>query len=613
MFLFVLGAGLSCWLSKPYKNQIAYFFALSPLLGYALLAVLSVYPLAADLPTNHWLTMVFNILLICSISLVSAYLFFFREQCLTFRVKLAVPVFVILIVGVLWACLNNFENGFFYHHLNPDITGFTTSANWIGEHGNVFATTPEPHELLVAALRWGLPASLAITKLMLHTSVYAIIFPFVLIIFFHAALLVSLLLTDKYQEKWLTTGQFIAMGILLNGSLLYFLSEGFYPYLIGVGYFSVIVALSQYYAHHARVHYQSLAIVALSVATALVTCSELFCLSGVFLLGVLLIDMIKKNTLKIDLLFLVALCCGVLIAYPLSQKMAKFVIANSANASHIGYLQPTWLWFSDIIGLTNIYSHAQRYLDNDVATHLMSRSWMSVIMGCALSLWSFSELWTWRKNTHVAVMLLGIGGLLVTNIILVLFTAYSPYNYLYSKLAIAFSPNLIALFLIKIQQNRNSYLLKTSIAMTCILLSSALFLKDQTYSRAYIDIHALNQINQKFKPLNCFFISDLRGLRGGHMVSNLRYIDRTRDILMSAFLEGRLLDSWVIETHVQDAKKLSRTILLITDKTHFSKIFSQTNPPIFETRSYYVFDTNTFFSEFTPLKLQEIYSQTYQK
>ncbi len=608
LLLLILGLGPSCWLSRPYKNQLAYTFALSPVLGYALLSVLCIYPLAESLSNNNWLTIVFEILLTSSISLTLGYIFLFRKKIAMPQWRFATtPIWITLTIGVIWLYLHNFQNGLFYHHLNPDIIGFTTGANWIAANGNVFATAPEPHELLVAALRWGFPACLAVIKLTLHTSVYQIIFPVVLIIFSHCIVLITLLITDKYQQDWYKTGQIIAIAILLQGSLLNFINEGFYPYIIGVGYFSVVSAFSQFHSRAAKLPYQSLIIIALSMATLIVTCSELFCLSAMFLLGVTMIHAIRKESIKVDVFFLLAMCLGVALVYPLSCKMVQFTLANSANARNIGYLQPTWLWPSEILGLMNIYSHAQNYLDTEGATHVIHRSALNFIPSFMLSLWVLYELTKWRKNTHYIVMIIGICGLLLINIFLIRHT-----NYLYSKLAVAFAPGLICLFFIKISQEKHFYLVKLSIASTCILFSACAFLQDQSYSKSYIDIESLNTIQKKFKNDHCFFITDSRGLRRSKMVKTLRYIDRTDDILMNAFLDGRQLDTWAITgvwgyalpkidattAHNQQITEvLSRKIILIGNRTHFPKALLQDHQPILETRSYYVFDTGSTLSE----------------
>ena len=112
-------------------------------------------------------------------------------------------------------------------------------------------------------------------------------------------------------------------------------------------------------------------------------------------------------------------------------------------------------------------------------------------------------------------------------------------------------------------------------------------------------------IQKKFANLPYFFITDSRGLRHGKMVHNLRYIDRTCDILINTFLPGQLLDSWSIAgewgfpltTLLATTKDphtieiLSRKIMLIGNKTHFPKILLHDHQPVFTTRSYDVFDT----------------------
>ncbi len=248
---------------------------------------------------------VLNGLLICSISLAITYAFIFRKKMTMPQWKLsAIPIGIIITIGVVWFYLHNFQDGLFYHHLGPDMISFTSSADWIGTHGNMLATAPETRELLVVALRWGLPACLAVIKLALHTSVYQIIFPVILIIFSHCIVLTTLLITDKYQQDWQKTGQIIAIAILLQGSLLNFMNEGFYPYIIGVGYFSVISAFSQLHSRALKLPYQSLIIVALCIGTLIVTCSELFSLTAMFLIGVTVIRQIKtvKALRYIDLI-----------------------------------------------------------------------------------------------------------------------------------------------------------------------------------------------------------------------------------------------------------------------------------------------------------------------
>ena len=568
---------------------------------------------------------VLNGLLICSISLAITYAFIFRKKMTMPQWKLsAIPIGIIITIGVVWFYLHNFQDGLFYHHLGPDMISFTSSADWIGTHGNMLATAPETRELVVVALRWGLPACLAVIKLALHTSVYQIIFPVILIIFSHCIVLTTLLITDKYQQDWQKTGQIIAIAILLQGSLLNFMNEGFYPYIIGVGYFSVISAFSQLHSRALKLPYQSLIIVALCIGTLIVTCSELFSLTAMFLIGVTVIHAIRKISIKVNIFFLLAMCLGIILAYPLSCKIVQFTLANSAYARNEGYLQPSWLWPSEILSLMNIYSHVQKYLAMGGAPNVTHRSVLNIIPSFLLSLWVLYELTKWRKNTHYIVMIIGIFGLLLVNIFLIRHT-----NYLYSKLAVAFAPGLICLFFIKISQNKQFYLAKLSIANTCILFSAYAFLQDQTYTKTYIDIESLHTIHNKFKNDTCFFITDVRGLRQIKTVKALRYIDLIDDILVNSFLDGRLLNTWTLTTmwgaplpkmdvrNKAVVELLSKKIMLIGNKTHFPKALLQDHQPILKTRSYYVFDTGSNLAELVQgededANMQRIYAKLHE-
>jgi hypothetical protein len=402
------------------------------------------------------------------------------------------------------------------------------------------------------------------------------------------------------------------------------MNEGFYPYIIGVGYFSVISAFSQLHSRALKLPYQSLIIVALCIGTLIVTCSELFSLTAMFLIGVTVIHAIRKISIKVNIFFLLAMCLGIILVYPLSCKIVQFTLANSAYARNEGYLQPSWLWPSEILSLMNIYSHVQKYLAMGGAPNVTHRSVLNIIPSFLLSLWVLYELTKWRKNTHYIVMIIGIFGLLLVNIFLIRHT-----NYLYSKLAVAFAPGLICLFFIKISQNKQFYLAKLSIANTCILFSAYAFLQDQTYTKTYIDIESLHTIHNKFKNDTCFFITDVRGLRQIKTVKALRYIDLIDDILVNSFLDGRLLNTWTLTTmwgaplpkmdvrNKAVVELLSKKIMLIGNKTHFPKALLQDHQPILKTRSYYVFDTGSNLAELVQgededANMQRIYAKLHE-
>ena len=448
IFLLVLGLGGACWFAHLYKFPGIFIWAASPIIGYSLLAVGSAFPLALHWQ-NNWPIAMGKLFMIISCLATGHYLYNRRINWRFSNWQLIhIPFLIIAVFIVVWFHLNNFNNGIFSHHLNPDAAGYIAGSNWIALHHDLTVTQSSAHEVLVSALRWGLPASLAITSLITRLSIYQVLFPVVLIIFSHCVSLMALLLTGAYQQSRrldYSLWQIITLAVLLNGSILYFLSESFYPYILGVGYFSVFVALGQYYSV-SKNHVAILGLASLSIATQITTCSELFCLSISFTVGVLILNALFLRNCKKDIYFLISILGGIVLAFPLSYRIFAFSLANAMNGNHIGYVQPTWIWPSEIIGLTNIYSYAKAYLDDAIATHLIIR--MDGNIALALSIWVIFEFRKWLKNTFVWVIFLGIIALFSVNCYLNRYLSYSPYNYFYDKLSIAFAPVLIAMFFI---------------------------------------------------------------------------------------------------------------------------------------------------------------------
>lgn len=593
MLLFGSGLGLSYWLSKPYPNKFLFAITASPVVGYALLATLSIYPLHYGFGNNALIYL--SITLIGSSILASAYYVYshgIQLQPYGFNIR-QLPFWLFFTLLVIFFYLHNYDQGILYHYINSDIIGYTSSANWIASYGNFNPTESAAHEVLVSALRWGLPSCLAIVRLITNTSVYGVIFPVVFIVFFHSISLMSMLMINVYCRSSTRLRQIIPICILLNGSLLYFLSEGFYPYILGIGYFSILAALTQYRVE-AFSKWPFIGLTTLILSTLITTCSEIFCLSVALIIGVIVISLAFKKNTKAQQYCLIAVFFGIALVQPLSLKLIAFTLANCANANHIGYPQPTWVWPSEILGLMNIYSHTNLYLNSDLAVHIVPRSDVNFLCSLSLSLWVLYELLKWRKNNLFIVATLGVIGLCIINLLLLKYHDYSPYNYLYDKLAISFSPIFITFFFIGLMQSKRCSYIKTIIAAVLVITSSILFFNDKKYSKSFIDTSALQNIKKINWPNpHTVFLSGPRGFRSGSIELRWRYVDRTSDILINTILEDRLLDSW--NSKSWDSLPDDAEVFLIANKAHMPKLIGYKAD--LDTRSYYVVNTNKTLAE----------------
>lgn len=610
LFLFTLGFGLTCLLAKPFNNKFTFIFVTAPCIGYSTIAIMCVFPLnyikngSITYNVQNWQIYYYNILIGLSGLIGICYTLYislvkkqpFNLAFLRVNIGLVAMIFILVYIYIN---INPFHNGFFSQNVGPDAAAYLSSADWIAKNGTLtLISDGYAHEVLVNALRWGFPSCLSILSLVLHISVSQVIFPLVIIIFSSCIGLMSLLMTDALSLSHKKLMPIILVAILLNGSLLAFLGESFYPFVISIGYFSVFASLSQ---HSVKSHKHILFIGAICTATCVSTSSELFCLCVVLIFGIVLYNYIKCCRITANNLYLVfAVILGLILVYPLSYKIFGFTAANSANFNNIGYPQPSWFSPSEIIGLTNVYFHSSEYLNSATGIpNPIMRSIPDIVINLLFSMFVVFELFKWRKNVLFIVSLIIVISVFCLDVYLIQYRHYGPYNYLYDKIVIAFAPIFIAFFFISIDKSKKYPNIKFVISLLLIFLSSALFFHDRKATVSYVDIDSLNLIKMKLLGKEAVIFTDSRGSRNGYMIGKFRYIDRSADILSEVILGRNICDSWTINclNYPQNSE-----VYLIVKKSNFiisnqNTIANYRRELILETRSYYLFNTGRKLSD----------------
>ncbi len=620
--LFLMGIGFSYVLCKkiiPHEknNTIALLsIAISPLMSYSLTVIASIYFLHFGIDRTLLLLfckIIFGISLLISVY----YLFYFSYRHAISVIK-NFPWFFILVALLVIFCFGNYHDGILYHLLNPDIVSYAITADWLSQPSHQLSqinntTSVYIIEILLRALRWGLPSITGLFNTILNTSSYEIIFPLTFILFASGIMASALFFNSAFNLRHSFT-QITAIVALLNGSLLYFLIEGFFPNIVSVAYLTLFLSL--FLLNKENPNKMPIFILgSLCIAAIITTYNEVFTIATAVIGFSILISLITRNKteFKQNTLFLMTILIGFLLVFPLSYKIILFTFANIKNSGNVGYAQPTWLWPSDILGLTNIYFKFNHYLDEAVATQLIHRSYPFIAISLSLSAWGIYELWKSRKNIIFISILICSVLFLFYNYYLLATTGYGPHNYIFDKLVILFSPLYVAFFFAGIYQTTRSsfFKLKIFISLGCVFIYFYLLFHGTSEYRAFVDVRAISSIQNHFKNKSVVFIMNERGYRKGRTWGKLRYIDRASEFIINPLLINQFLDQWGNDPCATFSRS-AKIILIVNkkallDNTHYPK----THRLIYSTRSYEVFDTNQTIATTCPnantLRLDKIF------
>ncbi len=621
--LLLMGLGYSLFLMRAHRYVTLLSLGLAPLLAVSVIMIVSVWFLTFNF-SLHAFQITMYMMMAMSL-LLTIYFYYRRRWLFHFALSwLAITGFLLflcaaLLIAILW---NNYVNDFFYYRLGVDVAAYAASANWLLHGGNLASVTNEPNhyyirEILIYALRWGLPYLTAFLTSVYpgnQLTVYMTLQPIVFLIFACGAWTMAWLTTTSKFFAWASDTKkmcamsVVALCIVANASLIYYLGEGFYPQIVAVTFFNLIWVLLFFESVNAGATF---ILVLLFSATFLPLYSEFYNFLLLSLGAILLLKIYKKDMTDIrrDFLFLGAVIFAFLLVAPLAIKIIQFTINNSVNVGHVGYIQPAWALPADLAGLTNMFSQMNDYLDEVRSTHLLEngRSFLAYV----LSLWVLWELFylarTQSRLRHrMLVLFLVCVAIFVVNCLLNFFTHYYPKNYLYDKLVISFAPIVTVLFLVAVlarpDENKKIFFKKLAkIGLVVLLVFTSMFslARDKNNFIGAIDMTSIKQI-AAWPPLNQYeWLANERGYRQGEVNKKYRFTDRTSEFMMSAMLQQYMVDQW----SPKEWLRLSPTkeIILIVRKTaliNTAATLQQYHAEIlFDTPTYVVIRTHKTVAE----------------
>ena len=255
---------------------------------------------------------------------------------------------------------------------------------------------------------------------------------------------------------------------------------------------------------------------------------------------------------------------------------------------------------SDFVGLSNIFSESELYLDDGIATHVIKSSkhlpllFMKIILSIIV-LFLFIQYVNKNKNKNIIfVIALGIFSTFIINLYL---NQYHDgvKNYLYNKISSTFILYLSAVFFVFLLQKKR--LLTVILLYSVLVYSSYSYVKDSYRYCAIIEPDLMAQFQQKPELKQYIYLPNERGYRNGEVVGKLRYIDRTDEFMLRGLIGIYTLDQWNL---VDRCNMPNHEIILLTKKAYIK------NNPQLENRGKILFETKNYIALHTGVLVDEI-------
>jgi hypothetical protein len=414
----------------------------------------------------------------------------------------------------------------------------------------------------------------------------------------------------------------IALAIVANSAQLNFFNEGFYPQIMSTTMLGLVLVIFMLLRHrdiheigylegqNLREKIQTILLLAILFGAIAITYSEALLLGIAFLVGLFLLDLIAfdKYRMRCDLLVAMGIFLGLLLAFPVTKELIVFTLEASNNISAVGYLQPSAMFPSELVGVGSIYANIAQYLDTDLPFHIVKRSNIELIVGGCASLliayFIFRGALFLRDMNFLLTAVFGIIAFFVTNYWLSR-DGYMPANYAYNKLSSILSVFLIGLVVVGIRlvnpesKSKDRIIFhRVGLALfICIVFVTSIFtLKDSHNYRVNIDMQSTDQLNRQLIGCNCALLSTERGRRGDTLIGQLRYIDRIADFFMSTMFSVPMLDQWTIaKWHLFAGDETSLYLIIHKDyifpqRINYSRVVATS-------RSYLVLDAKITVGE----------------
>jgi len=625
LFIFFLGIGLTIPLCRNREN-LGISILLAPITGYSIISIIGMYYINFGIEAEiYQLTLIF----LAIISFSFAFFWTVKNKLLNsinikevIKISIYSILFFILLFLVNYCC-NPIKEEILTVRLVPDLPAYIVASQFLLDGGNISNLTWDnyyAYEIFNEAFRWGLPAATSFFAWLNNTSVENVIFytPFLI---YTCGIFASFLILKntifEHQEK-IDLSVFLPFFMILNVGILYFLFEAFYPQIISITAFTIIMSIFLWLRKNIlpdKIKRYFYIIAAIISASIIVTYSEAYVIIILAVGGVLFFDLVLRNNqdIKISILFLLTIIASTIIISPFVSKFIFFTIANAENAGNIGYVLPARMLPSDWTGITNIFSNSDLYLGAcgspcrialetifppliicsdfflslgfSIETRLsrlnISRSNLGIddinIISLMLSFWVLYEILKFlrsrnkRENAFFLVIFIGIFSFFIVNLIFVEFLGITNNYYLYNKVSTFFFPLIIFIFFSHILRQKNNIKLFSVLFM--FYMSSLFFVFDLRKNTSETDLRMVTYLNVNSKLLDEYvYVYNKRGNRKGLEVASLRHIDAMGETLVGALTKDIFFEQWrTFRWHLALEEHHDKELILIVNKDYITK------------------------------------------
>jgi len=601
LILLFIGYGLvSILVNKTILDDILIKISLAPVVALAFFSLFAIYELGLNISLYPSYSILSIAILLLFFRRVSIWNDFIIIKNSLIEKKNIIVLFFFFTIVIFLIFFFGTETGRIRHGLSPDIAAYLSAMNHLIANGTSLNTQdPFSNEILNKALRWGIPFCASQLKIITSFPAYNVLVSLILVVFVFGSLAIArihVLLNNLLKNRFTTL--LIFLSLVGNAAVLDFFYEGFYPQIISIVCFGLILSLF-HTVRSTNEHNPLLFLAILFLFIIILSAySELFVLGIAFVCGVVLFDFMQKNKnyLSSSLMLGIAIFGALVVALPLSNHIYEFTIANSSNFRNIGYPLPSYMFPSDLLGITNIFSDSSQYLDDAIATHIVIESRYSLFVKSILSIIAILVFIRYAyKNQDkniILVIAIGISTFYAINVYLNYFHNGIE-NYLYNKLSSTFILYLTAVFFTFLLKKK--YFLGFVSLLLISLCSSNIYIKDSYQYYATIEPDLIQKFQDEPQLKKYIYISNERGYRNGQMIGKLRYIDRTDEFMLRGLLGIYALDQWNLADR---ANMPNYEIILLTKKEYINNHQHLHGQDIlFETKNYLAYYTGITLNE----------------
>ena len=602
LILLICGYGLvSILVYKTILDDILVKISLAPVVSLAFFSLFAIYELGLNISlyASYSILLIAMLLLLFRRELIRND-FIMIKHYLIDKKNIIILFSFFSIVAFLMFFFGT-ENGSIRHGLSPDIAAYLSAMNHFTANGTSLNTKdPFSNEILNKALRWRIPFCASKLKMITSFPAYNVLVSLILVVFVFGSLAIArihVLLNNLQKNRFVTLLIFISL--VGNVALLDFFYEGFYPQIISIICFGLVLSL--FHVIRSTDEHNSLLFLTILFLFIIILSaySELFVLGIAFVFGVVLFDFIQKNknNFNTSLMLGMTIIGALMVSLPLSNHIYEFTIANSSNFRNIGYPLPGYMFPSDWLGISNIFSDSSQYLDDAIATHVVVESRYPLLVKIILSIIAILVFirYTYKNQDKsiILVIAVGISAFFAINVYLNHFHGGIE-NYLYNKLSSTFILYLTVVFFTFLLKEK--YFLGFASLLLISLYSSNLYIKDSYKYYATIESDLIQKFQDEPQLKKYIFVLNERGYRNGQIIGKIRYIDRTDEFMLRGLLGIYALDQWNLADRVNMP---NYEIILLTKKEYIDdhNKFDSAHKILFETKNYIAFHTGVTLNE----------------